>query len=169
MFNRALRCVGLGCALAVFATPSAFAQLVNGKWQAPPKSGSAGATAPRQGTEVRPEDGTAKSKANKDGVVPLRVIPAVLMSDGSIMADFGSGLEVVGRACPNSAANMPLRIVAGGASNTQPVPQLQPAPGMQAAPAQATASQQMSQSHTPSAPAQSSCHLRQSGRVFVTR
>ncbi|HEX7937374.1 MAG TPA: hypothetical protein VF483_00190, partial [Gemmatimonadaceae bacterium] len=107
--------------------------------------------------------------AVNNGAVPLRVIRAVLMSDGSIVADFGSGLERVARACPSETSNMPLRIVASGSGNLQPVPQLQPVPGMQPAPAQMTASQQMAQ-HAPSQAAQASCHLRdQSGHVFATR
>src|SRR5256885_1676922 len=164
MLKRALRGLSVACALAMVASSAASAQLVNGKWQAPPQSGGSAGAAARQGTEVRHErDTTAVTRANNT-VVPIRVIPAVLMSDGSIMADFGAGLEPVARACPHSALRSPLRIIAAGGS-TQPVPELQPVPGMQAAPAQATASQQMAsstQSHTLSRAAQVSCHLPRS-------
>ena len=169
MFNRAIKSVIAIAALSVVAVPSAYAQLVNGKWQAPAKSGTAGAAAPRQGTEVRPAQRETPRATLNNGAVPLRVIRAVLMSDGSIVADFGFGLERVVRACSSEAANMPLRIVASGSANSQPVPQLQPVPGMQPAPAQMTASQQMAQ-HAPSQAAQVSCHLRdQSGHIFATR
>jgi hypothetical protein len=172
MFKRAAKPITAGAALAFLAMAPASAQLVNGKWQAPPKSGTAGAAAPRQGTEVRHEsDGTGVATTTNNGVVPVRVIPAVLMSDGSIMADFGSGLEPVQRACAHSVQRSPLRVVAAGGS-TQPAPVLQPAPGMQPAPAQATASQQMSPfgQRTPSQAARSSCHLRdESGHVYATR
>lgn len=170
MLDRVVKTFAMASALAIVALASASAQLVNGKWQAPAKSGSTGAVAPRQGTEVRRENGGANTTTAGNGVVPLRVIPAVLMSDGSIMADFGSGLEFVRRACPSSASTMPLRIVAGG--QTQPAPELQPVPGMQPSPAQTTPSQQMlpSAQRAASQAAQSSCHLRdQRGRVYATR
>jgi len=172
MLQRAGKLVGAASAMALLALTPASGQLVNGKWQPPPKSGSGGATTKRQGTEVRRENGNGAGNAGQaTNVVPLRVIPAVLMSDGSIMADFGAGMEFVRRACPTAASSMPLRVVASG--QTQPVPELQPVPGMQPAPAQTTASQSMlpsAQSRTPSRAAQSSCHLRdQAGRAYATR
>lgn len=169
----AVKRVSLALGLLLIGSGPGGAQLVNGKWQPPARSsGGAGATA-RQGVQVRREnDAIAPTAPVATGAVPVRVIPAVVMSDGSILADFGSGLEVVRRACPSAVANMPLRII-GAPVSTQPVPGLQPVPGMQPPPAQSTPSQTAlpsAQSRAPSKAALSSCHLRdQRGRAFATR
>jgi len=176
MSNRAWKRVVIASALAFVAAPPATAQLVNGKWQAPAKSGGTAAAAPRQGTEVRRDAGAATASNGTIGtVVPVRVIHAVLMSDGSVMADFGAGLELVQRACPQSMLQSPLRIIgAPPGTQPQPAPGLQPAPGMQPAPALQTESQKMlpsaQQVAAAHSAAQASCHLRdQQGHTFAVR
>jgi hypothetical protein len=173
MSDRAVMRVVVATVLVATAFTPAAAQLVNGKWQAPSKSGGAAGAAPRTGVQT----GTRAAKPTTStgaatSAVPVRVIPAIVMSDGSIVADFGAGLEPVRRACPGSVADMPLRVV-GGVTSTQPAPGLQAAPGMQAAPAQATASQQAlpsAQVRAANQAARASCHLRdQRGRAFATR
>ncbi len=152
------------------AVSAANAQLVNGKWQAPAKaSGSAGATAPRQGTEVRREPATASQQPN-NGVVPIRVIHAVLMSDGSVQADFGVGLEPVSRSCGGDFRYTPLRIIGSlpDLPGMQPVPGMQPAPAPQTESAKALPSSQARAAANQAAKA--SCHLRDAnGRFFATR
>jgi hypothetical protein len=106
--------------------------------------------------------------------VAYTVLPAVVMSDGSIWADFGYGYVPVSRACA----------VASTALNTQPtvfagngVVLSGPPTYMQPAPAQPTASQQMissgqttGQTNVQISAAQSACYSRDAnGRVFVIR
>lgn len=165
--------VSLALALVLIGSVPGGAQLVNGKWQAPARPSGGASAAPRQGVQVRREnDAAAATVPVANGSVLVRVIHAVVMSDGSIVADFGTGLEVVRRACPSAVANMPLRII-GAPVSTQPVPGLQTVPGIQPPPAQSTPSQlalPSAQSRAPSKAALSSCHLRdQRGRAFATR
>ena len=174
MFERVLTRALLGCAFVLIAHGQASAQLVNDKWQAPAKSGVAAGGAPRQGVEARPSIESASSASTAgNGAVPVRVIPAVVMSNGAVYADFGAGMELVRRACPSSANSMPLRVVGHVPSSAQSTSGVQPVPGMQPAPAQLTSSQ-LAVSSVPARPAsqaaQSSCHLRDArGRAFATR
>ncbi|MEK7400937.1 MAG: hypothetical protein AABZ80_01100 [Gemmatimonadota bacterium] len=174
MISRTVKGVSIVSALALVVAAPLSAQLVNGKWQAPAKTGGSGAGAPRQGVQTRNETGaeSRQSAQVNNGAVPVRVIHAVVMSDGGIYADFGSGLEPVRRACPSAVSSMPLRVV-GGEPTTQPAPGLQTVPGIQPAPNQATASElalSPTRSRSPSQAARSSCHLRdQRGRAFATR
>jgi hypothetical protein len=167
MFERTV--LGVSMVLSLAAT-AADAQLVNGKWQAPAKgSGASGSAAPRQGVQASQPAAPATSQSS-NAVVPIRVIHAVVMSDGSVMADFGAGLEPVQRSCGGNFQHMPLRII----GSLPPAPGMHPAPGMQPAPAQQTESQKALPSAQVRAAAnqaaKASCHLRDAnGRVFATR
>jgi hypothetical protein len=136
---------------AIAAT--ANAQLVNGKWQAPAKP-SGTATAPRQGVQAQQPE--TKKPTSSGGVVltPLRVIQAIVMTDGSIWADFGFGLEQVSRSCPSGASTMPLQVIG--------VSQL---PDPRVAPPILTAQQKAVSKEA----AQASCLVRDGGRIFATR
>ena len=105
--------------------------------------------------------------------VAFTLIPAILMSDGTVLADFGFGFEPVTRACGNAVVMSTPQVIAGngvvlsrGSSTvtfTQPVPN------------QATASQlnlPSAQSQFPilTAASQSACFTRDAqGRFFVVR
>jgi len=100
--------------------------------------------------------------------VAIKLVPAVVMSDGSILADFGFGLELVRRACAGAVGSLGGRIIgANGQALSQPAPSLQPVPSQQ------TASQQLLPSASqrqPSRAALGSCFTRDaSGRAFVTK
>jgi hypothetical protein len=167
MFERIALQVSVVLSLAASA---ADAQLANGKWRAPAKgSGSSGTAAPKQGVQASPPVVTATRQSN-NAVVPIRVIHAVLMSDGSVQADFGAGLVPVSRSCGGDFRYTPLRII----GSLPAVPGQHPAPGMQPAPAPLTESQKALPSAQARAAAQqaaqASCHLRDAkGRFFATR
>jgi hypothetical protein len=130
-------------ALALMPLAStAGAQLVNGQWQLSPRT--SGVAASSKGVARSPQQGVvivepSHMPVHQRSVFPRRpvqftYIPAVLMSDGSVFADFGFGYEPVTRACSGNLV-LPRRqrlLVRGGASRqiptyTQPVPN-QPSP-----------------------------------------
>ena len=157
--------LGLGIALA-----PADAQMVNGRWQMPAGSGGSG----RQGVVVeRPASPQPVFVPNPTAPIPgnpsypiqpvqpvqFALVPALLMSDGSIFANFGFGYEPVLRSCVSTVvvvSGQPQRIGSNGAR----------IPNHGATQPQAT------QPHLVrlSAPAQTACFTRDSfGRVFVYR
>lgn len=100
--------------------------------------------------------------------VQFTLVPAILMSDGSIFANFGYGYEPVIRSCSAVVVTGPLqRVGAGGVKlgQSNAMPYTPPVPN------QTTASQQMiANGHRLSGPAQLSCFARDAaGRVFVYR
>lgn len=98
------------------------------------------------------------------------IIPGLLMSDGSIWANFGFGYEPISRACAPVAVAPGTRVVAANGRVLSQSPNY-----AQPAPAQATASQQnlpsvQAQQRQLSDAARSACYSRdQNGRVFVYR
>lgn len=162
MFERTSLRVSMVLALAASV---ADAQLVNGKWQAPAKaSGAAGSAAPRQGVQAQPQPVVNATPQANSAVVPIRVIHAVLLSDGSVQADFGAGLEAVQRSCGGDFRYTPLRII----GTLPPVPGVHPAPAPQTESAKALPSAQARAAANQAAKA--SCHLRDAnGRFFATR
>jgi hypothetical protein len=132
----------------------------------------------RQGVEVRPPQtvvvadpyGYYRNPSYPMQPVPVQftLVPAILMSDGSIFANFGFGYEPVIRSCNAVVVTGQVqRIGANGVVLTQSnaLPYTQPVPNP------ITASQQMIASgHRLSGPAQLSCFTRDAaGRVFVYR
>ena len=99
--------------------------------------------------------------------VQFILVPALLLSDGSIFANFGFGYEPVLRSC--SAVVVTGQVQRVGANGvplqTNALPYTQPVPN------QMTASQQMiANGHRLSGPAQLSCFTHDAaGRVFVYR
>jgi hypothetical protein len=97
----------LGSSVSVAA--AADAQMVNGRWQLPAK----GATGARQGVVVEgPPARQPTLVPNPTAPIPgnlsypqqaqpvqFTLVPAILMSDGSIFANFGFGYEPVMRSC----------------------------------------------------------------------
>jgi len=129
----------------------------------------------RQGVEARPAQTVVADPYNyyrnpsyPAQPVQFTLVPAVLMSDGSIFANFGYGYEPVIRSCSTGVVTgQTQRIAAGGVALSQQnaMPYTPPVPS------QMTASQQMIANGTRvSAPAQLSCFTRDAaGRVFVYR
>ena len=135
----------------------------------------------RQGVEVRPPqtvvvDPYSYYRNPSYPVQPMQpvqpvqfiLVPALLMSDGSIFANFGFGYEPVIRSC--SAVVVPgstQRVGSNGVAlnHTNALPYTPPVPN------QMTASQQMIANGTRlSGPAQLACFTRDAaGRVFVYR
>ncbi len=105
--------------------------------------------------------------------VAFTLIPAILMSDGTVLADFGFGYEPVTRACGNAVVMSTPQVFAGNGVVLSPgsttVTYTQPVPN------QATPSQQnlpSAQSRFPilTAASQSACFTRDAqGRFFVAR
>lgn len=132
----------------------------------------------RQGVEARPPQTVVmadpynyyRNPSYPMQPVPVQftLVPAILMSDGSIFANFGFGYEPVIRSCNAVVVTGQVqRIGANGVvlAQSSALPYTQPVPN------QMTASQQMiAHGHRLSAPAQLSCFTRDAaGRVFVYR
>lgn len=156
------------CVLILATVGASDAQLANGRWQAPPKSagGQRGVQPTKPDASVSP---TSTVLSPSPQPVAVKLIPAVVMSDGSILADFGFGLEPVRRACSRVVlSTRPIPVIAGNGQVLS-----HGVPGTQPAPAQVTPSQQNlpSASQRPlSRAALGSCFTRDlSGRAFVIR
>lgn len=158
-------------ALAALAFAAPLGAQSGGKFSLPAQ-GSA-----RQGVIARPQPTAVADPYNYHNPsyphqqpypVQFTLVPAVLMSDGSIFANFGFGYEPVMRSCSHVVVvGGPIQKVGAGGiplgqANT---PYTQPVPN------QMTASQQMlANGHRLSGPAQLSCFTRDAaGRVFVYR
>lgn len=150
----------------------AEAQLSDGQWRRPSQGGAA-----RKGVEaqpavtVAPADPLRNETVFRRRPVAVSLVPAVLMSDGSVFADFGFGFEQVLRSCSNSLVVGELTVIgSNGVVLSQPA-----APShMQPVPNHPTASQQnlstARRTGPTSAPAQLACFNRDAaGRVFVFR
>jgi hypothetical protein len=160
----------IGVAALAFAAP--LAAQSGGKFSLPAKG------AVRQGVEARPQPAVVvvdpynyhrnPSYPNQPAQpVQFTLIPAVLMSDGSIFANFGHGYEPVLRSCSNVVVvGGPIQKVGAGGI---PLGQANAMPYTQPVPNQMTAAQQMmANGHQLSGPAQLSCFNRDAaGRVFV--
>ena len=158
-------------ALAALAFAAPLGAQSGGKFSLPPQG------AGRQGVEARPKPTVVVDPYNYHNPsyprqqpypVQFTLVPAILMSDGSIFANFGFGYEPVMRSCSQVVVvGGPIQKVGAGGiplgqANT---PYTQPVPN------QMTASQQMiANGHQLSGPAQWSCFTRDAaGRVFVYR
>ena len=158
--------------LATFAMSVAQAQAARGSWRATATSSASSRRGVATTTQPQATQPPSSSPfgAPTPHVVAVKLVPAVIMSDGSVLADFGFGLEPVRRACVGGVGGLgDTRSLSSGA--TMPT---QSIPGIQPAPAQRTASQQnltsQPQFRQPSRAALGSCFTRDaSGRVFVTR
>lgn len=132
----------------------------------------------RQGVEVRPAQTVVVDPYNyyRNPSYPMQpvpvqftLVPAILMSDGSIFANFGFGYEPIVRSC--HAVTVVRGPVQRIGSNGVVLGQSNALPYTQPVPNQMTASQQMlANGHRLSGPAQLSCFTRDAaGRVFVYR
>ena len=148
----------------------AGAQMVNGVAQPPKKSASTReglmvtpAPAPRPVAPANPSFPDAlfpPITVHPARPVQFTLLPAILMSDGSILANFGFGFEPVMRSCANAG---PVVVVSGTpqkvAGNGVVIPN-------RGAPSQTMVTQQV----VLSGAAQSACFTRDNfGRVFVYR
>jgi hypothetical protein len=162
--------------LAVMTGRGAQAQLVDGRWQVSPNTGRGRtdvATPPKEpAPTIFLQPGLGQSVFVRQPVAFV-LIPAILMSDGTVLANFGMGFEQVSRACGgnvvvSSQMSQPTVIASNGVVLSGPtIPQT--------APSQMTASQQMIRSQQQRFPiltsaSQTSCFSRdQAGRFFVVR
>lgn len=144
----------------------------NGTWRISPESNS------RRGIETPPKQSqvvVVPSLEFGGAVFPRQpiafvMIPAILMSDGTVLANFGMGYEPVTRSCGGTVVVTTPQVVAsnGRVLNQRPT-------YMQPAPNQATASQQNLPSAQRSFPiltaaSQTACFSSDpSGRFFVVR
>jgi len=126
--------------------------------------------APRAGVEAHPAPAVVSNPIVISQPVAVSLMPVVLMSDGTIFANFGFGFERVARACSSTlVVGQPTVVASNGVVLSQPKQPTytQPVPNQQ------TASQTVvngSQQTTLSVPAQRACFNRDvSGRVFVYR
>jgi hypothetical protein len=169
--------------LLALTADHAAAQSRAGTFRAsPPPSGSRRATEaqrPQPQVVVVPSSpGTGFGGVTNQPVFPRQpvaftLIPAILMSDGTVMADFGFGFEPVTRACGNAVVMSTPTVFAGNgvilSRGTTTVTYTQPVPN------QITPSQQnlpSAQSRFPilTAASQTACFTRDAqGRFFVAR
>ncbi|MEX2151863.1 MAG: hypothetical protein WD825_00900 [Gemmatimonadaceae bacterium] len=169
----------LGLAMALAATSgTANAQLSGGQWRLPPQ-GSTGRRAAVQ-KKVEPTvvvDPMQHSLFFPSQPVAFTLVPAILMSDGNVYANFGAGFEPVLRPCTNAfVVGQPRVVASNGVVLSEPRAPTAPT-YTQPVPNQLTASQQMVSSSrvhgSPSSPtsfAQFSCFGRNAaGHVFVLR
>jgi hypothetical protein len=166
-FSRLSRMSAVALVASASIAASAGAQLVNGRWQAPPKStsGKQGVIVERPATPqpglvpnpTAPIPGNPSYPLQPVQPVQFTLVPAVIMPDGSIFANFGFGFEPVLRSCVSNVvvvSGQPQRIASNGAA----IPN-HGARQPQAAQVQAVRL---------SPPAQTGCFTRDSfGRVFV--
>jgi hypothetical protein len=155
--------------LAATLVAAPVAAQSGGKFSLPPQG------AVRQGVEARPPqpvvvdpNGFYRNPSYPVQPVQFTLVPAILMSDGSIFANFGFGYEPVIRSCSAVVVTGSPQVIGSGGVKLGPsnaMPYTQPVPN------QMTASQQMIANGTRiSAPAQLSCFTRDAaGRVFVYR
>jgi hypothetical protein len=171
--DRSLGILGLGLTLTLAG--SAEAQLSGGRWILTPQanSGRGRAVEAKPAPVVVVDQPGFNSTVFRQPVAYL-LVPAILMSDGSVFANFGGGFEQVSRSCAGGVVVGQPQVIGGNGRVLSPA-----APRyMQPAPAQMTASQQM----LPSVQAQSAaaamrsrsmssaCFSRDgSGRLFAFR
>ena len=119
--------------VSILGASTAGAQLSNGRWQVSPNTGSA-----RRAVEVRQEPTVFYQPGVNQYLlsqpVAVTFVPAVLMSDGRVFANFGFGFEPIVRPCSGAYIPGQQRVVAGNGAvlsqpqaptYTQPVPNQQ--------------------------------------------
>jgi hypothetical protein len=163
----------LGFALALALTSAAAeAQVVNGRWQLSPQSGSSKGIAREPAPTVFV---VTPSPFFHQPLFPRRpvaftVLPAILMSDGSVFADFGFGFEPVVRPCASIVlASTSMQVVGsnGIVLSQGPATHIPPVPRMDT-PSQQNLSSAQSRNVVISTAAQAACFSRDAaGRVFV--
>jgi hypothetical protein len=133
--------IGVVAATLTLAARASEAQIVNGVWQSTPQPAGTAAVArdPQPFVVVSPTPTVFSRSVFPRQAVLFTTIPAILLSDGTIVANFGFGFEPVYRACGGAVVVGEPRVIAGNGvvlspgtpTYTQPVPN------------QATASQQL--------------------------
>jgi len=158
----------------VFPASDAKAQQSGGVWRLSPEpNGTRAVEARKEPTVVV----VSEPRIPQRHVFPrfpvlVTLVPAILMSDGSVFANFGFGYEPVYRSCSGAVVvGQPTVVASNGVVLSQP----QRPTYTQPVPNQQTASQQFARANLAgtavvSDAAQSSCFNRDaSGRVFVYR
>lgn len=89
-------------ALVALQTESASAQSSGGEWRFPSRPAGRTAAQPFKPKTPPVPPGQVSHLNPLTHRVPVAIVPAVLMSDGSIFANFGFGFEPVVRVCPGA-------------------------------------------------------------------
>jgi hypothetical protein len=170
-----IRAIFVATLFSAVVPVAAQAQLVNGEWRLPASGGGTRAVQPAtpqpQVIVVPGQRYYPQTTVFPRRVAAYTLVPAILMADGSVLADFGFGYEPVYRSCSGTLVTGQPTIVGGNGvvlnapqapTYTQPVPNQQ------------TASQQMLSTRTNtvygSTHSQTSCYNRDpGGRVIVVR
>ena len=132
-----LQVAGLAAALAIAAPQGVEAQ--NGVFRLPVSGGSRQATSPPAAPAAQP----GQAPLYPRHPIAHTVVPAVIMSDGSIYANFGFGYVPIRQSC----ARAPRVLGSNGALHTNAAPPTYTQP----VPNQATASQQMARGQSSAA------------------
>jgi hypothetical protein len=163
-----MRAIIFGLVLGATTTSVTEAQLSGGQWRLSPEPNRG-----RVAVEVKPQPTVAVAPGMMFPVQPVafNLVPAILMSDGTVWANFGFGFEPIVRPCgavviagqPSVVASNGVLLQPSRPTYTQPVPNQQ------------TNSQQVIAGHNGSTvivsnAAQLACFGRDaSGRVFAYR
>ena len=162
-------------AVSLFASPSE-AQLVNGVWQGSAQSG--GTTAIARDPQPAVVFVTPSSTVFSRSVFPRQpiaftLIPAIILSDGTVVANFGFGFEPVFRSCGGAVVVGEPRVIAGNGvilSPGTPTTYTQPVPNQMTPSQQLLPSAQSTNAANLSLAAQSACFSRDAaGRIVVFR
>ena len=162
-----MKSIIFGILVCATASSVAEAQLSGGQWRLSPEPNRG-----RAAVEVKPQPTVAVAPGMMLPVQPVafNLVPAILMSDGTVWANFGFGFEPIVRPCGAVVVTGQPAVVAGNGALLQPSrpTYTQPVPNQQ------TNSQQMVAGHNGtvivSNAAQLACFGRDaSGRVFAYR
>jgi hypothetical protein len=173
---KTLKIAGIILALAA---GSAGAQLTGGRWQLSPNTGgggSRGIARDPQPTVIVVTPPVFHQPFFPHQFFPRRAltlitVPAIVLSDGSVFANFGFGFEPVFRSCSGGIVVAPMRVVGANGTVLSPAAPTYTQP----VPSQMTSSQQLLRSAQPrtvvvSSVAQTACFSRDAaGRIFIFR
>jgi hypothetical protein len=162
--DRTLGILGLGLVLTLAGR--AEAQLSGGRWTLTPQANSGrGRAVEQKPAPVVVVDQPGMSSTVFRQPVAYMLVPAILMSDGSVLANFGSGFELVSRSCSGGVVVGQPQVIGG---NGFIVSQGAPPTYTQAAPAQRSA--QSAAAAQRSRHISAACFSRDgSGRLFAFR
>jgi hypothetical protein len=160
-------------ALGLFAS-SSQAQLVNGVWQGSAQAGGTAAIArdPQLFVVIAPSATVFSRSVFPRRPVIFTTIPAILLSDGTVVADFGFGFEPVFRSCGGAVVVGEPTVMAGNGVILSPgtPTYTQPVPNQQTASQQLLPSAQSINAANLSLAAQGACFSRDAaGRIIVFR
>jgi hypothetical protein len=163
-----MRAIRLGLALTLGLAGVAGAQLSGGQWRVQTGGGQRAVAAPPPAQAVVVTPGTTVFPVQP---VAFNLVPAILMSDGTVWANFGFGFEPVVRSCGTLVVGQPA-VVGGNGAVIQPArpAYTQPVPNQQTASQQMVAATQGQNGLTMLSHFQGACFTRDgAGRFFAFR